>query len=187
MSATMMRTLSLTVLFGWLIYASTLTDFPRQEAAYLEENRATVREMVVANAARTGKKLSAQETASEVEKEIAKGKQAAWRDWTVRAVAILLGVASVVLHVVRGGRALWFVGVTSALFVGLWLGQLASASDGIAAGYARFAAAVFSTGTLSQQLGFAVFNVVLPVLFAVAAIVFIGVALRTARKQSRTI
>jgi len=170
-----------------MIYSSTLADFPWREASYLEENRTTMREMVVANAARAGRNLSDQEAASQVENEIAKGKQSAWLHWTVRLIATLLGIASAILHVVRGARAAWFVGGTSALFVGLWLIQLARPGGGIVDGYARFAAAVFSAGTPYQQLGFTVFNVVLPLLFAVAAIVYIGVASRSASKSATTV
>jgi hypothetical protein len=172
-------------LIAWVVFAYTLYPFPWDDAKYFDENRATMQEIVVAEATHQGKRLTEKEIDASVGQQIAIQKTHVWVQWLIRAVAIALGIMACAIYL-RGskkGIASWGVIITSLIYFAVWIAPYASLRRSIFDSYVQVALGAFSDASWQLGFGFVLFNVILPIIQIVTAVAIAVVVLARLRHE----
>lgn len=161
------------LLVSWLICIYTLHPFPWRDASYFDENSEVMREIILRDAERQGKKLSTSEIGELLQAQIAIEKSHVWRNWGLHVVAVILGIVSCVLFLIRRDArwSLWCIVATSVGFLSLWIFPHLSGRGSPVESYVTVASGVIAGGSAALLLGFIIFNVIFPIVHMAAVVV----------------
>jgi hypothetical protein len=141
-----------------------LYPLPQKDVQFLDDNRSTLRDILVAEAQAQGRQLTNAELANEVDDHLAKEKARVWGRWLTRASVVLLGIASALLLLRQFHRRWqWGVMVMLVASLGVWIWPYSTTGNSITDSFGRFASAVFASQSSRLAFEFVLFNVLLPI------------------------
>jgi hypothetical protein len=170
---------------GWLGSILILWPFP-WDNNYLDENEATIREIVALRARGEGLTLSENEISKIAQQDINTQKRALWYEWLLRIVTVLSALLSAALYLLRANsRWLACLAVTSFVYLGLWM-RPALGVNSFLRPLVAHGSAVLKHGSYSQILEFVFLDVSLPSLhvFTIAFLAWVFVRTSNARNAS---
>jgi len=165
------RILVQVLLLGWALSIYSLYPLPTKGVEYLDQNRATLHDIVVAEARSKGQQLSGSEIAVAVENRSRLETTRIWERWLVRVATVVLGAVCVSFYLLQPRNGwLWAVIAASTLFLGVWTWPYVTTGDSIVDSYRSFASGVIALGSWRLLGEFLLFNAVLPTVHAVAVV-----------------
>lgn len=174
------------LLLGWILSVYSLYPLPLRDIEYLDQNRATLQEIIVAEAKNQGRRLSDSEIAAAVENQSKLERTRIWARWLVRAIVVILGTVSVLFYVSQlSSRWLWGVIATSIAFLASWIWPYVTTGDSIVASYSSFALGVIASGSSRLATEFLLFNAILPILHSIALVALLWFASGRGKVASR--
>lgn len=169
------------LLVGWLGSVVILWPLPWNNQ-YLDENRATIREIVVLKSKQQGQNLSDNEISRLTQENIDIQKRTLWSRWLLRLLAVLVAISSAILYLLRAkNQWLGCIAATSLLYLGFWIEPIANANSLLP--IVVHGSAVFNKGTFTGILEFVFLDVVLPGLHALAIPFLVWAIVTTGKAQ----
>ena len=179
-----MRALLYLLLISWVISLYTLFPFPQNDLQYLDDNRSTLREIVLTENNAKGQQLTEAELANEVDKQLVKEKTRVWGRWSTRASVVLLGIACVSLLLRRFRRQLlWCVVLILLASLGIWIWPYLTTGNSVSESFSRFGSAVFGSKSSRLMAEFILFNVLIPIVQTLGLFLLLVMMARSDRNK----